>query len=111
MPVQPPSYFGFWLVCTAHKAGRTFLYKTSIKGEISVIGKYAYVIRRASRICTGIIEMPVQSPSYFVNQMMIKHPFWQSMLMRVFLYVWLGACDGNGVSLFYLYLEVQCYCF
>ncbi|KXB92721.1 hypothetical protein HMPREF3191_00669 [Veillonellaceae bacterium DNF00626] len=52
--MQPPSYFVFWLVCTAHKAGRTFLYKTSIKGEISVIGKYAYAIRRASWICMGV---------------------------------------------------------
>ena len=50
--------------------------------------------------------MPVQSPSYFVNQMMIKHPFWQLMLMRVFLYMYgLVHAMKMGVSLFYLCLD------
>ena len=72
-----------------------------------MIGKCAYAIRRASMVLYGHVtdRCPCSSPSYFVNKMMMKHPFWQSMLMRVFLYVWLGACDGNGVSLFYLYLD------
>ena len=50
--------------------------------------------------------MPVQSPSYFVNKIMMKHPFWQSVLMRVFLYMHgLVYAMEMGVSLFYLYLD------
>lgn len=54
-----------------------------------MIGKCAYAIRRASMVLYGHVtdRCPCSSPSYFVNKMMMKHPFWQSMLMRVFLYM------------------------
>ena len=82
------------------------MYKTSIKGEISVIGKCAYAIRRASMVLYGHVtdRCPCSSPSYFVNKMMMKHPFWQSMLVRVFLYMHglVYAMEMGGVIILFV---------
>ena len=47
------------------------MYKIAIKGEISVIGKCAYAIRRASWFCMGIYvtdRCPCSSPSFLIYE-------------------------------------------